>query len=496
MQFLSQYYSDDDEDHFEDEKKPISNDKDTKDNSTPKSNYLPSQLMYVPNISNNIQIESAPEVDVSQMIYKKQEERFQNFNSGYHIPDKKNHVSGHINYHTMNDFNFNEQFYTYNAYGFAQDPTDFSHNKIVGDVSKYHDDNLPKSVFEGTTLSQKDYKKKLKMKRMKYGDPGTGEFMGPWAIYEGEEIFKNLSGELTEEQKEFMRQIEERRQKKKEEEKINEMKSLNFEPTSIFHLQQDIDYQGRSYLEPPPQLKNVDHACFIPKKLIHTYTGHTKYAQVIKFFPKIGHFVLSCSLDNKIKLWDVLTHRKCVRTYIGHQEGVRDICFSNDGTRFLSSGFDKNVQYWDTETGKVIKTFPNKKIPFTVLFHPDDDKQDQFLVGTSAKKILQFDINSGKEVQSYDEHLGAINTLTFIDNNRKFVSTSDDKKIFIWEFGLPVVVKHISEPSMHSITAAALHPTGKYFVGQSMDNKVKKLFFKFKSSFPNSITNFILDFCL
>jgi pre-mRNA-processing factor 17 len=237
-------------------------------------------------------------------------------------------------------------------------------------------------------------------------------------------------------------------------------------------MQEGSDYQGRSYLEPPPQLKNVDHTCFIPKKLVTTYTGHTKPIQVIRFFPKIGHFLLSCSLDNKIKLWDVMSHKKCVRTYLGHNESVRDVYFTNDGKRFLSGGFDKNVLYWDTETGKVIQTFNIKKLPFCVIFHPDEDKQNQFLIGTSQKKILHYDINSSQLVQTYDEHLGAINTLTFIDNNRKFVSTSDDKKIFIWEFGLPVVVKHISEPSMHSIPATALHPNGKYFVGQSLDNKV------------------------
>lgn len=482
MHFISQYYSDEEEEDVKEGTKSNliknNNHNDSeKKVATPKDiNSGKNQINLIPQTKiadNSIKIDAAPDVDIDHLIHQKKEDEITKFNSGFYIPNKQNHLTGHINHHTMNDFNFNEQYYTYNAYGFAQDPTDFSQNKIIGNVEKFNDPNNSKSVFSGSSVSQKEYRKKSKMKRMKYGDPGSGDFMGPWAIYEGEEVFKNLSGELTEEQKELMKQIEEKRKKKFEEEKIAEIKSLSFTPNSVFHLDQDSDYQGRSYLEPPSHLKNVDHTCFIPKKLIHTYTGHTKPVQVIRFFPKYGHFIMSCSLDCKIKLWDVNTHKKCVRTYIGHQEGVRDICFSNDGTKFLSAGFDKNVQYWDTETGKVIHTFPNKKIPFCVLFHPDEDKQDQFLVGTSAKKISQFDVNSGKEVQTYEEHLGAINTLTFIDSNRKFVSTSDDKKIFIWEFGLPVVVKHISEPSMHSIPAAALHPNGKYFVGQSQDNKVK-----------------------
>jgi len=107
-----------------------------------------------------------------------------------------------------------------------------------------------------------------------------------------------------------------------------------------------------------------------------------------------------------------------------------------------------------------------------VRFNPDDDKQYAFLCASQNKKIAQFDVRSGNRTQQYDEHLGAVNTVTFVDGGRKFVSTSDDKKIFLWEFGIPVVIKHISEPEMHSITATALHPSNKYFAGQSADNKI------------------------
>jgi pre-mRNA-processing factor 17 len=157
---------------------------------------------------------------------------------------------------------------------------------------------------------------------------------------------------------------------------------------------------------------------------------------------------------------------------MGHREAVRDVYFTNDGTHFLSAGYDKTIHYWDTETGKVVKSFFIKKFPYCVRFNPDEDKQHSFLVGSSNKKIGQYDLRTGNRTQQYDEHLGAVNTVTFIDNNRKFVSTSDDKKIFVWEFGIPVVVKHISEPEMHAVTSTAMHPTNKYFAGQSSDNKV------------------------
>ena len=171
----------------------------------------------------------SPDVDINNLVFQKEIDRKLKFESGHNIPKKVNHVSGNINYHNLNEFTFNEQYYTFHAYGFAQDPTDFSKDNIIGNKERFNDPETAKSVFTGSNKREKNYKKQLKMRRMKYGDPATGEFMGPWAIYEGEEIFKNASGagELTDEQKEILKQMEERRLKKIEDDKTLEPKSLN-----------------------------------------------------------------------------------------------------------------------------------------------------------------------------------------------------------------------------------------------------------------------------
>ena len=48
--------------------------------------------------------------------------------------------------------------------------------------------------------------------------------------------------------------------------------------------------------------------------------------------------------------------------------------------------------------------------------------------------------------QEYDYHLAAVNTITFVDEGRRFVSTSDDKTIRVWDLGVPVQVRRPACP--------------------------------------------------
>ena len=162
--------------------------------------------------------------------------------------------------------------------------------------------------------------------------------------------------------------------------------------------------------------------------------GHTKGIQKIQLFPKSGHLFLTCSMDNRVKLWEFYKGRRCIRTYSGHMQGVRDASFNRTGSEFLSASYDRMIKLWDTETGQVKAKFTNKKIPYCVVFNPEEDKENLFVAGTSDKKILCFDTRSGEITQEYDRHLGAVNTVTFVDNNKRLVSTSDDKSIRVWEW--------------------------------------------------------------
>lgn len=80
----------------------------------------------------------------------------------------------------------------------------------------------------------------------------------------------------------------------------------------------------------------------------------------------------------------------------------------------------------------------------------------------TIKILIQYDMNTAEITQEYDQHLGPVNTITFVDENRRFITTSDDKTMRAWDFDIPVVIKYIAEPDMHSMPAVTLHPSSKF----------------------------------
>ncbi|PVV05085.1 hypothetical protein BB560_000399, partial [Smittium megazygosporum] len=376
----------------------------------------------------------------------------------------QNVLTGIAEEQVISEFDFRLQERNFRVLGYAENPSEIDSQKFTGDITKAEQ-------LQGVSVLNKKVKNNTYLKRAAKGDPsvieGEDSYKGPWAGYDGETKGQKVGP--TEE--EFATWSASRKPLNKDGEEAAEG-DINIKvggavvEQSTFHGKSERDYQGRTYMEYPRDVENSNslftrepgsQRCYAPKRSVHQFTAHPKGVTSIRYLPKTGHLLLSSGMDGKVKIWDCYHSSSLLRTYIGHTKAVRDITFDNKGSRFLSTSFDKYVKLWDTETGQVIARFSSGKTPYMSRLHPSN--QNMFLTGQADKKIVQWDIRTKNKVQDYDDHMGAVSTVTFIDEGRRFVSTGDDKTMRLWEFGIPVVVKLVADPSMHSMPAVSLHPS-------------------------------------
>jgi pre-mRNA-processing factor 17 len=188
-------------------------------------------------------------------------------------------------------------------------------------------------VLNAAPIKKTDEQKELRKKRKEASGivEDVDSYLGPWGTYYYAD--KEEMPEPNEEQKEWAAQQETKKAKRVPGD--GEAEEEEMEEQSEFHGKELYDFQGKSYISPPTGLKVPQEAnkSFIPKKLLHTWTGHKKGVSAIQFFPNTGHLLLSASMDSSVKLWNVNGDRKCIRTFWGHTEAVRGVDFNHDGTR-------------------------------------------------------------------------------------------------------------------------------------------------------------------
>ncbi|KAI4834917.1 pre-mRNA-processing factor 17 [Plasmodium brasilianum] len=409
----------------------------------------------------------------------------------------KNHYNGSIETTFINKCIFDYQYNNFNVTGIAENPALKNYYK-----SNYQNYLIARNRDWDVENNEQSYAKRSKKKRGKNESEKDNynleKYNGPWeekgnkkkeekegdVLLRNDKNFKNTKideeikndneGPKTRTKKNVFMKLEPCTfEEAINRNIINEKNTIyNDKIVSTLHINDESDdYCNKSWFQLPAEYKDRDFIIeenFPPKKEIYIYKGHKMGVQKIRFFPKYGNYILSASLDHTLKLWGVYKSKSCVRTYKGHFKGVKDVTFDKDGMNFLSCSYDNNVIYWDTEYGKIKGVYSQRKTPYCLCLNHDDP--NTFLVGGANNKICHIDFRTGNIELEYNEHLQAINTITLCENNKKLISTSDDKKIFIWEYGLPVVVKYISDASMFSITSVSVHPSNNFFLCQSMNN--------------------------
>ena len=120
--------------------------------------------------------------------------------------------------------------------------------------------------------------------------------------------------------------------------------------------------------------------------------------------------------------------------YIGQIESKNDeikaIDITQDGKYLACGGDDGHIEIWNLDTYQLLHRMQSNSDTLAIAFSSDGKK---LATGGDEKVIDVWSVSVGEQLARLEGHKDDISNLSFIDHNRKIVSTAKDKKVKIWD---------------------------------------------------------------
>jgi len=146
-----------------------------------------------------------------------------------------------------------------------------------------------------------------------------------------------------------------------------------------------------------------------------------------------GRRVLCGCADSKIKLMDVDTGR-CLKTLVGHRQGVISTALVGDGAHMVSGGIDSTINVWHLESGKcrrTLKSLSSHTHWVSALSELGDGRR--VISGSFDKTVKIWDTDKGKCLSTLFGHNDAVNSVGAVAYGVQIVSGSEDRSMKVWD---------------------------------------------------------------
>ncbi|KIJ60398.1 hypothetical protein HYDPIDRAFT_98892, partial [Hydnomerulius pinastri MD-312] len=200
-------------------------------------------------------------------------------------------------------------------------------------------------------------------------------------------------------------------------------------------------------------------------------SGHTAAITGVVCLPE-GDRVVTCSLDQTIRLWDATT---------GEEEGVRMehgaivscVGVTKDGKRILSGGYDDKLKVWEVETQKLMEVWEGHALMFfSLAISPDGELVAS---GHGDGRIVIREAKSGGEIRHSIHSSGwsAVRSLCFSPSGEKIaiLSGGDDQKLKVWEVETQKLVE-VWEGHEREIYSVTISPDGEFVASGDTGGKI------------------------
>jgi WD40 repeat protein/uncharacterized caspase-like protein len=117
---------------------------------------------------------------------------------------------------------------------------------------------------------------------------------------------------------------------------------------------------------------------------------------------------------------------------MSHSASITSVAFSPDGARILTVSIDNSVKLWDVKTGRLIRTFGVQATggADAAAFSPNGT---QIAIWGADKILKLWDASTGRLIQSYKGHAEPLVQVWFSQDGSQIASVGQDKAIKLWQ---------------------------------------------------------------
>lgn len=180
-----------------------------------------------------------------------------------------------------------------------------------------------------------------------------------------------------------------------------------------------------------------------------------------------GKYLVSCSADYTIKLWDIKNNFKLLNKFEGHKFSVNSISFSKDSRFLLSASSDGTLRIWSFTNLNQTKTLKGNsiKISNSQFFH-----ENNLLSILADNSIVRWKITDPQFNKLYIGHQGFINSVDF-SKDEILLTAALDNTINIWDKNGSIISS--IEPHIDFPFGAKFNSDFTKILSFSVDNSAK-----------------------